>query len=152
MNFAIFVTVAVAVGFASGMLPAPVVFAYGVVLLPCVAMAIVRPIAQPKITIRRDVQYARRPRPGSEVHFKGFATRIDSTDPHNVAMAKQLMQRLKAIQPNRIVWDGDNYSMDSFTRLIPEIHRELGGAVELVAFVRECDQERFVQRRRHRQV
>ena len=101
--------------------------------------------ARPKITVRRDVQYASCAQPGSTVHFKGFASRVDFTDPHNIGMATLLIQRLKAIQPSRIVWDGDNFSDDSFTRLIPQMHRELGGAVELVAFLRECDQDRFSQ-------
>ena len=101
--------------------------------------------AQAQFTVRRDVQYASFPQPGSTVHFKGFASRVDFNNPHNVGIATKLVQRLKAIQPGRIVWDGDNYSKDSFTRLIPHMHRELGDAVELVAFLRECDQERFSQ-------
>merc|ERR1712153_25824 len=61
------------------------------------------------------------------------------------AMAQLLLERLTALQPARIVWDGDNFSNDSFTRLIPQIYSQLGSAVELVAFLRECDQERFAQ-------
>ena len=102
-----------------------------------------RASSKPQFTVRRDVQYASCPQPGSTVHFKGFASRVDFNDPHNIGMATKLAQRLKATQPGRIVWDGDNYSKDSFTRLIPHMHRELGDAIELVAFLRECDRERF---------
>ena len=98
-----------------------------------------------KFTVRRDAQYASCLQAGTTVHFKGFASGVDFNDPHNIGMATQLMQRLKAIQPSRIVWDGDGYELDSFTRLILHMHRELGDAVELVAFLRECDQERFSQ-------
>ena len=83
--------------------------------------------------------------PGPTVHLKGFASGIDFHDPRTIGMARRLMQFLMQIQPSRIVWDGDDYSKDSFTRLILHMHSELGDAVELVAFLRECDQERFSQ-------
>ena len=65
--------------------------------------------AQPKITVRRDVQYSSSPQPGTTVHFKGFASRVDFTDPHNIGMATQLMQRLKTRKPplNKIALGGN---------------------------------------------
>ena len=101
--------------------------------------------SQPQFTIRRDVNYTSCVQPGLTVHLKGFASRINFEDQPIFDMAKHLIRRLKALEPSRVVWDGDNFGKESFTRLIPYIHRELGGAVELVAFLRECDQERFTQ-------
>ena len=100
--------------------------------------------SRPQITVKRDHQYTRCS-DSNTVHLKGFASRVNNNDPHTIAMGQLLLKQLTALQPARIVWDGDNFSNDSFTRLIPQIYSQLGSAVELVAFLRECDQERFAQ-------
>jgi len=41
-----------------------------------------------------------------------------------------------------VVFDGDSFADSSFTRLLPLIAEALP-SVELVAYLRECDQERF---------
>lgn len=94
------------------------------------------------IAIRQDHQYNTL---SHTVQLKGFASRINFDDVHTRDVARRMVHLIVAFKPKRIAWDGDDFNNDSFTRLIPEIYNELQGAVELVAFVRECDQERFTR-------
>jgi len=97
------------------------------------------------ICAHRDNEYDATPHYGRTVHLKGFASRIDFADSRSAQMAMRVVQRLVELAPSRLVWDGDDFAEKAFTRLIPEIFQSLKGAVELVAFLRECDEARFRQ-------
>lgn len=97
------------------------------------------------ITINNDYDFSTRHQSGRTIHLKGFASRLDQHEPRTHKMARSLVQRLKRLKPAQMVWDGDNFATNSFTNLLPYIYEALDKDVELVAFVRECDQERFIE-------
>lgn len=76
------------------------------------------------------------------LHFKGFGTRIDFSNETTKLYAREVESWVLERKPKRIVWDGDSYELDSFTLLIPRLYNLIGD-LELIAFLRECDQERF---------
>merc|ERR1712166_1584348 len=80
--------------------------------------------------------------PHAVVHLKGFASRVHLDDPQTAPLGKQLVDWFKTEKPTQLVWDGDDHAEDSFTGMIPKIYEAVGG-IDLVAFLRECDTERF---------
>merc|ERR1712166_260815 len=80
--------------------------------------------------------------PHAVVHLKGFASRVHLDDPQTAPLGKQLVDWFKTEKPAQLVWDGDDHAEDSFTGMIPKIYEAVGG-IDLVAFLRECDTERF---------
>lgn len=89
------------------------------------------------------------------VHLKGFASRIllsGASAPSNLMpgeeskiesetaeaerLAAQLLEAICASKPATLVWDGDGYSVDSFTALVPKVAERLPG-IHLVAFAYE---------------
>jgi len=81
--------------------------------------------------------------PKSVVHLKGFTNRINFGHIHPAAAAEKLVTWVVEKKPLVVVWDGDPYSEDSFTILLPWIQErcnvENGIHVQLAAFVREAD-------------
>lgn len=77
---------------------------------------------------------------GEVVHLKGFAARVDFEDPETVADAERTVGIVKQMAPDTLAWDGDDYSQDSYTKLIPTIYREVSAM--LVMFVRDSAEER----------
>lgn len=75
------------------------------------------------------------------VHLKGFTKGLDFNDPRTSALAAQLV--LLAATARTVVWDGDSYDEQSFTQLLPRIAQ---GGAQVVAYLRECDKERFQRR------
>lgn len=67
------------------------------------------------------------------VHLKGFAQRINYGSKVIQVYKAALLETLARLEPEVLVWDGDVYKDDSFTRLIPEIHQLLP-EIELVMF------------------
>lgn len=84
------------------------------------------------------------PSSGPVVHFKGFAARVDFKDPATSQLVTKFIDWLKSKGPGQLVWDGDEWSNESFTALIPQILEAVPG-VELVAFRRESDKATFEQ-------
>ena len=76
------------------------------------------------------------------VHFKGYGRSIDFSDPATRAYADLVAEHITDGGFTRLVWDGDSYDESSFTFLIPRFYASIPG-LELVAFLRECDQDRF---------
>ena len=77
------------------------------------------------------------------MHLKGFARDVDFDDPHIKETSKTFVQCIIEWQPARIVWDGDPFRDDSFTKMIIEIDRVVQGGVDFVAFIEKCDMESF---------
>lgn len=79
------------------------------------------------------------------IHIKGFGSRLDYSDPDTAGAKGRLIQLLHHLQPDLLVWDGDNYAADSFTAAMLEAYESLRATSSpgLVAFLREEDQARF---------
>jgi hypothetical protein len=85
------------------------------------------------------------------VHLKGFALRINFDDAATAIAAENIVKFLHAMHPVgvdstlKIVFDGDSFSAESFTALIPRIWTlmEDGHFLELVAHVRRSERDRF---------
>jgi hypothetical protein len=78
------------------------------------------------------------PRP--VVHLKGFTRRLSVQDPVTKRAIDALVSRLHTIGAKTIVWDGDSYSPDSFTALMPLLAAAIP-ALRFVAFLlADCQQ------------
>mmetsp|Transcript_4442 Transcript_4442/g.9296 ORF Transcript_4442/g.9296 Transcript_4442/m.9296 type:complete len:244 (+) Transcript_4442:1-732(+) len=75
------------------------------------------------------------------LHYKGFALRMDFQNPHTWQLAQSCMNHMKESGCATLAWDGDSYSEESFTWLIPQIVEATG--VKLIAFLLDIHQERF---------
>lgn len=62
---------------------------------------------------------------GKIIHFKGFARRIDYSCKIVQSYEEAVLQLFLELRPDVLAWDGDEYRADSFTRLIPKIHKLL---------------------------
>lgn len=78
---------------------------------------------------------------GRTVHLKGFAARVDFTDPVTEALSNLAVDFIcDTLNPDTLVWDGDSYQHDSFTALIPRIwHRS---RPRLAMFLRDRDEDK----------
>ena len=78
------------------------------------------------------------PRP--VVHLKGFTRHLSVQDPVTKSAIDALVSRLRTIGAKTIVWDGDSYSPDSFTALMPLLAAAIP-ALRFVAFLlADCQQ------------
>ena len=78
------------------------------------------------------------PRP--VVHLKGFTRHLSVQDPVTKSAIDALVSRLHTIGAKTIVWDGDSYSPDSFTALMPLLAAAIP-ALRFVAFLlADCQQ------------
>jgi len=77
---------------------------------------------------------------GKTVHFKGFGQRIDFADGETSAWAECTLGEMASLAPQTVVWDGDSYSEDSFTSLLPQIHQAC--KCRLVMFLRDTDKDK----------
>ena len=75
--------------------------------------------------------------------MKGFGRDINFANEHIAEASKKMMECILNWQPARVVFDGDDFRDDSFTKLIPEAFHLMGAEVDIVAFVQECDARRF---------
>jgi len=70
-----------------------------------------------------------RPAAGAIVHLKGFALRVNFSDPNTKACADDLVANaVKELTPAdaaapdpTLVWDGDSFNESSFAALVPRI-------------------------------
>lgn len=74
------------------------------------------------------------------VHLKGFASGIDYKN-HEVGMQRTISFILQT-KPRIIVWDGDDFSQDSFTYLIPQLFK-VSNNLRFVAFRAKQEASRF---------
>mmetsp|Transcript_110825 Transcript_110825/g.345415 ORF Transcript_110825/g.345415 Transcript_110825/m.345415 type:complete len:199 (+) Transcript_110825:46-642(+) len=83
---------------------------------------------------------------GKVLHLKGFASRIEMDSDEARELSGKLLSFVVEEAPAEIVWDGDGYAPGSFTQLLPDLVAACGaeGKVRLVAFLREPDQQRFL--------
>mmetsp|Transcript_185 Transcript_185/g.420 ORF Transcript_185/g.420 Transcript_185/m.420 type:complete len:204 (-) Transcript_185:109-720(-) len=77
---------------------------------------------------------------GKIVHLKGFARLIDFGDEKIMSLSNLAVDFLVSRQPDTIVWDGDSYALDSFTRLLPRLAEKT--KAELVMFLRDRPADR----------
>lgn len=96
-----------------------------------------------QFTLIKTYEYVPPTQKGSTLHVKGFGRGIDFTNAHIADISKKMTQCILDWQPARIVFDGDDFREDSFTRLILEVVQKIGAEVEIVAFLQECDTRRF---------
>ena len=61
------------------------------------------------------------PAAGSVVHLKGFGLRVQVSDEDNRRSHAECLQFLLKRRASTIVWDGDNFSPESFTRLLVDL-------------------------------
>ena len=80
---------------------------------------------------------------GGTLHLKGFGRNINFANEHIAETSKKMIQCIADWQPARLVFDGDDFRDDSFTKLIPEAFHLMGAEVDIVAFLQECDARRF---------
>ena len=80
------------------------------------------------------------------IHLKGFASRLNFQHEETKNMADSLIdfvsnQLAENFSTVCIIWDGDSYSDDSFTALIPRIYNSLCKTrkIHLIAFVQDED-------------
>jgi len=78
------------------------------------------------------------------VHLKGFSRGLVVDADFNMMVAR-LIDRLSAGRFEVLVWDGDNHSDDSFTRVLPDIRHALP-ALRMVAFLMEGERYERVSR------
>ena len=93
------------------------------------------------------------PAAGSVVHLKGFGLRVQVSDEDNRRSHAECLQFLLKRRASTIVWDGDNFSPESFTRLLVDLFDAMqqqsdadeAGAqpIKFAAFLREEDRDRF---------
>lgn len=77
---------------------------------------------------------------GKIVHLKGFGSRIDFKDSATAAMLDSAVEFFIGLGADTLVWDGDSYTEDSFTYLIPFIYRRI--ELKLVMFLRDKPKDR----------
>ena len=80
------------------------------------------------------------------LHLKGFGRGIDFQNERTRRHAGRIVEMVR-VQAKRtgsltLVWDGDSFEHDSFTRLIGLVQRDVAG-VHFCSFLRECDKHRF---------
>mmetsp|Transcript_10047 Transcript_10047/g.25596 ORF Transcript_10047/g.25596 Transcript_10047/m.25596 type:complete len:232 (-) Transcript_10047:178-873(-) len=75
------------------------------------------------------------------IHYKGFALRMDFENLHTRLLTQSCMDHMGRSGCTVLAWDGDSYSEESFTWLIPQIAQATG--VKLVAFLLDIHKERF---------
>lgn len=72
------------------------------------------------------------------VHLKGFAGGLDIDENNKVAKSKlfdDLQEKYERGELTHLVWDGDEYAIQSFTHLLPEFHQRFP-KVKLIAFAK----------------
>eukprot|EP00928_Gymnodinium_smaydae_P046816 TRINITY_DN31208_c0_g1_i1.p1 TRINITY_DN31208_c0_g1~~TRINITY_DN31208_c0_g1_i1.p1 ORF type:complete len:315 (-),score=31.83 TRINITY_DN31208_c0_g1_i1:435-1298(-) len=77
---------------------------------------------------------------GDTFHLKGFAARINYDDDNTIMEADSLMNLVLHHSFETLVWDGDSFQDDSFTKLIPDIYREQ--KTQLVMFLRNLPEDK----------
>jgi hypothetical protein len=112
------------------------VFLLGVVVLVfwCIPTSDVRPASD----------FERREARGKCVlHLKGSTDDVLYDEEDTKLAMDAVLNEVRLLKPVCCVWDGQPYSEESFTRLIPAIYDVLQADVQLVAFVAEDELELF---------
>jgi hypothetical protein len=84
------------------------------------------------------------------LRFIGFALRVDYDDANTYYAANMLINDIQSLENCRdIIFDGDNFESDSFTKLLPEIYNKIPN-FQIWSVVRsEKDKERFSNSWKH---